>query len=143
VRKRPLLPNPQLIKYLIIGVITVSIDLGLLALLHHVFGVNVFVSATISFWTSLVFNFSANKFWTFGITENTVQHTGAYLTLIGINYLVGIGMIAASSTLGVSYLAAKLLAVMLTTCWNFLLYKHIIFVKDNVVNQLLKVIIAR
>jgi len=132
---KKLIINKQVIQYLAIGATTVCIDIGLMALLHSMFGVNVYLAATVSFWTSLVFNFCANKFYTFNVAANTVQHAGTYLTLVGINYFVGLMMIALGAHLGINYIVAKLGAIVLTTCWNFLLYKYIVFIKDNIVVQ--------
>ena len=120
--------SSQLFRYLVIGGSTVVIDLGLLVVLKHFFNVNVYLAATISYWTSLVFNFGLNKFWTFDVKNNTIHHLSLYAVLIFINYLTGLAFIDGLGKLGVNYFVAKTAALAVTTVWNYFLYRYVIFV---------------
>ncbi len=122
-----LLSRP-LFRYIIIGGSTVVIDVGLLAVLKGAFGVNVYLAATVSYWASLLFNFSLNKFWTFEVKTNTVHHLFLYGVLIVINYFTGLAFIGALGRAHINYLVAKTMALAVTTVWNYFLYRYVIFV---------------
>jgi putative flippase GtrA len=127
----PSILNRPVVKYAIAGSGTVTIDLGLLIILKQYAHIDVYVAATISYWLSLLFNFSVNKLWTFDARSNTPQHVVSYSVLIGINYLTGLGLIKVALALHGSYVVGKLIGFALTTTWNFLLYKHVIFVTER------------
>lgn len=116
------------VRYVAIGGSTFALDFCLLVLLHSVFGINVLVAATISYWTSIAFNFLANRFWTFGATETHIaKHAAAYGVLLGFNYLFTIGFIWAATHLGMHYTIAKVISVAIQMSWTYLAYKKIIF----------------
>lgn len=117
-------------RYVCVGVATVGVDYGLLLLLTKA-GVNVYVAATISFWASLVVNFCLSKLWTFKVANTTGHHLTFYALVILLNYLVGLVMIALAKHLGFSYFAGKFVATILTTVWNYFLYKHVVFLDKN------------
>ncbi len=104
------------------------IDFVLLIVLHGALGMNVLVAATISYWTSIVFNFLSNRFWTFGATEtHIIRHIAAYGVLLGLNYLFTIAFIGVATHMGLYYTYAKILAVAIQMTWTYVAYKKIIF----------------
>ncbi|HSX32124.1 MAG TPA: GtrA family protein [Candidatus Saccharimonadales bacterium] len=116
------------VRYVLIGGTTFAIDFFLLVLLHGVLNVNVIVAATISYWTSIAFNFVANRFWTFGATETHIaKHAASYGMLLGFNYLFTIGFIAGATHLGMHYTIAKVISVAIQMAWTYLAYKKLIF----------------
>jgi len=121
-----------LIRYGVTGVLTVSVDLGGLVLLHQVFGVEVYVAATLSFWASLGVNFVLNKLWTFHVRSHTTQQAMVYGCLVFVNYMTGLAMIDFFTVLGFGYIYGKIAALAMTTIWNFILYKKVIFIKRPV-----------
>jgi putative flippase GtrA len=116
------------VRYLIIGGSTFAIDFLLLVLLHGVIGTNVLVAATISYWTSIVFNFLANRFWTFGSTDtHVIKHIAYYGVLLVLNYMFTIAFIGIATDHGMHYTYAKVLAVAIQMTWTYILYKKVIF----------------
>ena len=128
---RTLISNASFIRYLVAGFATVAVDVGMLFALVHIAHLNVYLAATISFWTSLVVNFGLNKLWTFGVKQNTPHHLTFYGAIILLNYLVGLLFIAFARELHLSYLVGKLAALAITTGWNYFLYKHVVFVERD------------
>lgn len=126
-----LLRDKSLIRYIIVGLTTVLVDVGLLYLLVSQAGIEVYVAATISFWTSLAYNFLLSKLWTFGVKKHTTYQLIGYGLVITINYFVGLGLIGLAGDMHQSYLVGKLAALAITTIWNYLLYRYVIFVEDN------------
>jgi putative flippase GtrA len=116
------------VRYVLIGGTTFAIDFFLLVLLHGVLNINVIVAATISYWTSIAFNFVANRFWTFGATETHIaKHAASYSMLLGFNYLFTIGFIAGATHFGMHYTIAKIIAVAIQMAWTYMAYKKLIF----------------
>lgn len=130
-RIKELFKETDIIRYITVGLTTVLVDIGLLYILASLLQVEVYVAATISFWTSLVYNFLLSKFWTFNVRKHTTYQLVGYGLLITCNYIVGLVLIAAAKDIHQPYLAGKLLALIVTTVWNYLLYKYVIFVEDD------------
>lgn len=119
----------QFVRYLFIGGSTFVIDFGLLVILHDILNFNVLVAASISYWTSIIFNFTINRYWTFNSTEKgeLKKHIVEYSILLAFNYAFTIGFIAAATGLGLHYTIAKVLAVGLQISWTYYIYKNVIF----------------
>jgi putative flippase GtrA len=122
-----LIHNGYVVKFFLVGVASFVIDLGLLAILHEGFGVDLWIATPIAFLTSLVFNFFVQR--TFTFQSDTRAHVSflKYGALVVFNVIatdVIVNVIAAS---GLSYAVGKVVATVATTGWNFLLYKHWIF----------------
>lgn len=115
-------------KYLFVGGSTFALDLGLLILLKEVGHLHVITAASISYWTSIGYNFLLNRQWTFNTTRSIQRHAIAYSALLLANYAVTIGIIGGLSHLHVPYALAKVLAVGLSATWTYIIYKKVIFV---------------
>ncbi|MET3922584.1 GtrA family protein [Arthrobacter sp. UYEF20] len=118
-------------KFLVVGVASFAIDLGLLALMHQVGGVDLWIATPIAFLASLVFNFFIQRKFTFQSNSRAQLSFLKYGTLVVFNLVATdlvVNLIAAS---GHSYAIGKVAATVATTSWNFLLYKHWIFKPAN------------
>lgn len=123
--------NHHFVRYLFVGGSTFIIDFGLLVLLHGKLNVRLPIATSISYWTSVAFNFTLNRWWTFSASESKKlhKHMLAYAILLGFNYTFTVIFVSLGSHV-VSYEVAKLLAVLIQTSWTFLIYKNIIFKTD-------------
>jgi len=115
------------VAYLLIGGLSYVIDAGLLYVLSRA-GVPVWAAATVGYWTSVVVNFLLNR------TQFSDPGTGAahrhavrYGALLLANFLVTLVVLEAGTRLGLPVLVSKTFAVVLTTCWNFVLYRVWVF----------------
>jgi putative flippase GtrA len=118
----------QLLHYLVIGGLTVVVDIGLLGLLHESFGVPVGVATTVAFGTAVMVNFLLNRTamssrGSWGLT----QHALRYGTLVLANYVITLAVVTTAGHVGDRYLVAKVAVVAVSTLWNFLLYRHWVF----------------
>ena len=123
----PRLPR-QVFHYLVIGGLTVIVDLGLLALLHESYGVPLGVATTVAFCTAVTVNFALNRAamssqGSWGLT----QHALRYGSLVVANYVITVVVVMTAGHLGDRYLVAKASVVAVSTLWNFLLYRHWVF----------------
>ena len=118
----------QLFGYLVVGGLTVVVDLGLLGLLHEAFGAPLGVATTLAYCAAVMVNFLLNRtamssWGSWGLT----QHALRYASLVVANYLITLAVVTAAGHVGDRYLVAKAAVVAVSTCWNFLLYRHWVF----------------
>ena len=124
----PGLPR-QLVTYLMVGGLTVVVDIGLLALLRELYGVPLGVATTMAYCSAVVFNFLVNRTaMSAGGSRGLTQHALRYASLVVANYVMTLVVVTAAGHLSSPwYLVAKLAIVAASTSWNFLLYRYWIF----------------
>jgi putative flippase GtrA len=118
----------HLVYYLVVGGLSVVVDVGLLALLHESFGVPLGVATTVAFCTAVVVNFLFNRtaMSSWG-SRGLTQHALRYGSLVVANYVITLAVVTAVEHVSYWYLVAKLAVVAGSTSWNFLLYRHWVF----------------
>lgn len=126
-RVQQLMHNGYVVKFFLVGVASFIIDLGLLALLHEVFDVDLWIATPIAFIASLIFNFFVQR--TFTFQSDTRAHVSflKYGALVVFNVVATDVIVNVIAGTGTSYAIGKVIATVATTGWNFLLYKHWIF----------------
>jgi putative flippase GtrA len=130
--RSPSVPKPrlrrQLFWYLVVGGVTVVVDIGLLALLHEAYGVSLGIATTVAFCTAVTVNFLLNRTaMSSRGTQGLMQHALRYGSLVVANYLVTLAVVTTAGHVGDRYLVAKVAVVAGSTLWNFLLYRHWVF----------------
>ncbi|WP_158703259.1 GtrA family protein [Pseudonocardia dioxanivorans] len=113
--------------YVAVGLAGFAVDFGLLVFFREVVGTPVWVATTIAFWASLAVVFLTNKYVTFGARGMAHRQIVRYFVLLGVNYLATLGIIALADRLGVGYQVGKVVAVAMTTLWNFFVYQLWVF----------------
>jgi putative flippase GtrA len=118
----------QLLCYLVVGGLSVVVDVGLLVLLRESFGVPIGIATTVAFSTSLVVNFLLNRtaMSSWG-SRGLTQHALRYASLVMANYVITLVVVTTAAHVSALYLVAKLAVVAASTSWNFLLYRHWVF----------------
>lgn len=111
----------QFVKFAIVGAIGTVIDIGILYFLHEIVGLNLYLANAISFSCAVVSNYTWNSIWTFGDQER--EHSRQLVQFIVISV---VGLILSSVLLfffhdimGLYYLFAKCLAILIVLFWNF------------------------
>ena len=125
----PRLPlRRQLFCYLVVGGLTVVVDIGLLALLHESYGVSLGLATTVAFCTAVVVNFLLNRTAMSSLgSRGLTQHALRYGSLVVANYVITLAVVTTAGHVGDRYLVAKVAVVAASTTWNFLLYRHWVF----------------
>jgi putative flippase GtrA len=118
------------VRFLFVGGLSFALDLGLLALLHEVFGVELWLATPVAFVVSLVFNFLLQRMFTFRATNKGSVSAVKYILLVIVNIAVSDLVVTGFDALGWSYLIGKACATVMTTVWNYFLYRHWIFKRD-------------
>ncbi len=115
----------QLIIYLIGGVLSAGIDVGLMQLMIYQ-GVNYMLSASAGFAAGLLFNFAYHAGMTFSATISAGSFA-RYLCVVALGYLLTLACVEASVQLTARPLIGKLLALPLVAALGFVLGKRWIF----------------
>jgi putative flippase GtrA len=127
------LSKNKLVRYLFSGGLSYAIELGCLLFLHIVVGLPSVVSIAISFWVGLVVSFLLQKLLTFSDRTKSVKRLAgqslAYGILVVINYAFTLLFVFALENI-IGLVVARTGALVITTVWNFVIYKKIIF-KDT------------
>lgn len=121
------LANASLVRFLFVGGLSFALDLGLLVFLHEVLGVELWIATPTAFLVSLVFNFLLQRIFTFQATNHRGVSALKYILLVVVNILVSDLIVTGFDALGWSYMFGKATSTILTTVWNYFLYRHWIF----------------
>ncbi len=129
----------KLIRFIIVGGSATLIDFGLLFLFKYL-GLPVILSNVLSTGIAFCFSFVANKKYTFKTTgSNLIREMVLFtiVTLFGLwvlqSVVINLSLPIVSGYINnkdLSVLAVKLLATVVSTIWNYLLYSRVVFV-DN------------
>jgi len=116
----------RFLKFCIVGLSGVGVNLGLLWLLTEHLGLFYLISAAFSIEVSIIYNFILNEFWTF---RDRVGHSSDKILLkrmvkfnmicaagAAINILVLAGL---TELLGLYYLISALFGIGIATLWNY------------------------
>ncbi|WP_246857242.1 GtrA family protein [Pseudarthrobacter sp. NIBRBAC000502770] len=115
------------VRFLLVGGVSFALDLGLLAILHEIFDVPLWIATPIAFIVSLVFNFLLQRLFTFRANNSGSISALKYILLVIVNILVSDLIVTGFDAVGWTYVIGKTAATILTTAWNYFLYRHWIF----------------
>lgn len=117
----------RFVRYVGVGVAGFAVDFGLLVLFREVVHSPLWLATTIAFWGSLAVVFLSNKYLTFNARGQGHRQLVRYFILLGINYLVTLGIVYLAQRVGVGYQLGKIAAVAITTLWNYFAYQLWVF----------------
>ena len=122
----------QLIRYLITGFTAFGIEYVLYVLLYKVLHVDYVLASMIVYSIVFGFSFLTNRKWTFQSTGNIKKQTVQYGLLFAFNLIVSNLFLLRffTETLGISALLSPFFKMACVVCWNFFIYKYIIY-KNN------------
>lgn len=134
VPKLRLIVDNKGVRYLFVGGLSFVIEMGLILLLHNALGVSAVISVAISFWIGLVISFLLQKLITFKdrsrSTKKVAKQSALYGLLVGVNYLFTLTFVAFFETI-LGIFIARTIALIITTLWNFVIYKKVIFKEQD------------
>lgn len=119
------------LKYGIVGMSSVVLDMSLLVLFTESLGMTPVLSVVISQLVVFGYNFSLNKYWSFRSVDHPRIQLVRYLSLAAANYVVAVlTMFTFHQLLDLDYQLVRICTIALMVSWNFLLYKHWVY-KDE------------
>lgn len=118
-----------ILRYIITGGGSFAFELSVLIALK-MSGMSNTWAVAISYWVGLTVSFLLQKFITFEDKDKSAKRVGRqvflYMLLVGVNYTFAITFTSWLAT-HVNFYAARVIALLLTTCFNFYAYKSHIF----------------
>lgn len=118
----------QFIKYFIIGITGVILDMTSLIFLKEVLGWMPTTAVIINQIFMLAYIFILNKYWTFKNKEMPHGQIVKFLTLAGFNYLFAVSaMYVFNHKFGFDYRLVRICSIALMVSWNFFLYKYWVY----------------
>lgn len=127
----------HLLRFLAVGVLSVSTDLGIFFLLNRRLGWAYGVAKGVSYVSGMLLGFGLNKWWAFGSRRSAAGEATTYVILygcsLGVNVLTAQGVKLRALNLGLgegaAWAAGFLAATLLTTVLNYLGLRFITFRK--------------
>ena len=120
----------SLIKYLAVGITAFVIEYGTFYFLYMELGISLIVANSVSFFLGLLTSFAFNRLWTFGkrtYSKNTSHQLLLYFMLAFINLLLTNITVEILIKINIIPSIGKLAAMILTSLWNYVLFKRVIF----------------
>ena len=116
----------QFSKYIIIGGTSALCELMLFTI-FQIIGMSIFISNISSVIISTIINYLLNKFWAFKSQTRSIKSLVLYIGLFIFNITFSSQFIVILSNVGVKSIVAKFISMILINCWNFILYKKVVF----------------
>jgi putative flippase GtrA len=118
----------QFAKYATVGASGFLLDMASLIFFAELFGVNPTVAVVFNQLIILGYNFSLNKYWTFGNRDIPHKQAMRFAVLAACNYAFSVAaMYVFNERFGFDYRVVRLAAIGVMVSWNFLLYKHWVY----------------
>ena len=118
----------QMLRYIVIGMISVFSEYIILFTLTHYFFVWHIISNSIALLIVFWINFLLNRYWSFKSNEKIWRQLGLYLCLFLFNLgASNVIMYFITDIFGINYLISKAFSTAAIVSWNFVLYKKVIY----------------
>lgn len=115
------------VRYLVTGGFCFLIDIALLWLGHDVVGLPLAVATAIAFLLSFVVTYTLQRVVAFSADSGVAPSVVRYTILVIVNTAATTFIVWAVDALGAPWLAGKILAVIVTTVWNYFIYRYWVF----------------
>ncbi len=128
----------KIFKYACSGMAALAVDNGLFYVLYTMVTLALLFSTVTAMLCGLAVSFIMNKFWVFQTQNNNAKHSSHRqalysFMLFAVNNLFTYGFIRLATGAHVHASIAKLGATACIVCWNYVLYKKVIFLQSELV----------
>jgi len=121
-----------LFRYLVVGGTAFLLDMGSLYVFKEWFDIHPALAVALNQVFVLSYIFILNKLWAFHSPQKTGSALVRFVVLQAFNYCFGIlWMLFFYEYIGINYLVARIVNIILFTAWNFFLYKTWVFKKNS------------
>jgi putative flippase GtrA len=120
-------------KYFIVGLLAFGIDYAVLLSLYYLAGLNLELATSIGFIVGFMISFTVNKQWVFGQVKqrkHLVRQVVEYVCLLIFNFIFTVVTVNFLNQHGVPPVVGKLMVMGLIMCWNYALFRWVIFVQQ-------------
>jgi putative flippase GtrA len=116
------------VRYLFIGGLSFLVDFGILAVLHTLFGVPVWLATAIAFLASFAFNYTLQRAFSFSSRASHGRTLAKYVALVVFNTAATVLIVALLEGSALGWGGGKVAATVATTVWNYFAYRYWVFV---------------
>jgi putative flippase GtrA len=115
-------------RFLVTGGLSYLVDVGTLVALNSGAGWSVGAATSGAYLVAFFFTFTMNRIWVFRASGSSAAgQVSRYLVLVGVNYLVTLGIVLGLTSLGVAVVVAKTAATVVIALSNFVVYRGWVF----------------
>ncbi|MFF2161545.1 GtrA family protein [Streptomyces sp. NPDC058175] len=114
-------------RFLLVGGLCYSIDVGTLVLLHGVLHMPLTAATSLAFVTVLAVNFSLNRSFVFRSGAMARSAIVKYLVLVALNYCATLATVTGLTALGLAYVAAKTASTIINAVANYGAFRWWVF----------------
>jgi len=114
-------------RYLIIGGSTFLIDIGLLYILHQMLSWPLWIATGTAFLATFVFNYTLQRTFSFGSASAHGTTLAKYVALLAFNTLATVAIVWLVDRNGWGWGIGKIVATVVTTGWNYFVFKYWVF----------------
>lgn len=119
--------SAEAVRYLLVGVSSVLLDIGLLWLMNDILHWPTPIAASIAFLIGFVYSFTLQRTFAFGSDLPYGSSLARYIILLTFNTVVTAIIVTVLQPTPMGWFGGKLIATTSTTLWNFFLYKNWVF----------------
>lgn len=118
-------------RYLLVGLGMFALDFGLLVFLFDVLGMPLWLATATAFWSSVGVNFALQRRFTFRAAGPVGTAAWRYGALLAANSVANVLVIELFERTGLGYAVGKVTVTVLQAAWNYLAYRHWVFVSPG------------
>lgn len=118
------------VRYFAVGVSAFAADYAVLLLCYYLIGLPLKLATSAGFVAGFLISFSINRQWVFGGDQrkHVARQAVEYILLLIFNYLFTVFGVSFLNSHGIKPFIGKLLVMGLIMCWNYALFRWVIFV---------------
>ena len=118
----------QFIKYGVTGGLAFLLEYSTFYVLNSILGLWYIWSNSLAMTFGFALSFTLNRYWSFKSTSNVIKQLFMYGALFLINLgISNLLMMLFIDILSIKPMISKIIAICILICWNYIIYKKIIF----------------
>jgi putative flippase GtrA len=120
-------------RFFLVGITAFGVDYIVLLFLYYALGVNLEAATAIGFIAGFAISFTANKQWVFGSgrqKKKLTRQITEYAALVLFNFGFTVASVSLLNNYGIRPAIGKLIAMALVMCWNYTLFRWVIFTRE-------------
>ncbi len=117
-------------KYFVVGLSAFAADYLVLLITYYLINLPLKVATSLGFFSGFIISFGVNRKWVFGGNQRKRlwRQIAEYLALLIFNYVFTVWGVSFLNNHSIKPFIGKLLVMGLVMCWNYALFRWIIFV---------------
>lgn len=122
-----------ILRYIGVGGLAFLVDFVVTVVLRDHFGIELWIAVACGYWSGFVVNFTLQRSFAFRGGRNVGVSLAKYMLLVGFNWVATtVVMQLLVAGVGIPTAVAKIICTLMTTVWNYPLYRFIVFPVEKV-----------